>query len=512
MKVNSICIVGGGSSGWLMAMALDKNLPNTKVTLVESPHVPTIGVGESTIPSVTRFIENTLGLDQKEFMRSCDATYKGGIRFKDFLQKGEDVWHPFTTGEEQSRNGMNWLAKKAMLPDLSIEDYWRSNYVSYTMCIKNKFDRQEDKDSSYGHHIDAAKFVEFCQSKFKGTHVLATVNEVQSVEDTITAIVTDMGTIQADMFIDCTGFKALLIGEALKEPFISYSDTLLNDTALTCRIPYENKRDELQSFTDCTALSAGWVWNTPLWSRIGTGYVYSSKFQTKESAESEFREYLTLKFGKDRANNAEFNTVKYRTGIRKRAWVGNCLALPLAAGFVEPLESTGLASIADGIDKFLDILKLGEDSTLLRSMYNKRAEASFKEIHDFVLMHYLNSKRNDSKYWRHIKNNIEIPESVLEYLMTGKPLNSTAVREKGGAWFGGRQLEAVLVGMGTPSMFSVDTIADNNQRYLRNYTGELREQALAGLSFIDREIQLNKMAVSDMLNHEDYLLREVYTN
>ena len=113
MKINSVCIVGGGSSGWLMAMALDKNLPNTKVTLVESPHVPTIG----------------------------DAAYKGGIRFKDFLQKGEDVWQPFTTKEEQNRSGVGWLAKKAMLPDLSIEDYWKSNYVSYHMCTQNKFDR-----------------------------------------------------------------------------------------------------------------------------------------------------------------------------------------------------------------------------------------------------------------------------------------------------------------------------------------------------------------------------------
>ena len=149
-------------------------------------------------------------------------------------------------------------------------------------------------------------------------------------------------------------------------------------------------------------------------------------------------------------------------------------------------------------------------TTLLRSIYNKHSQHSFKEIHDFVLFHYLNSKRDDSEYWRHIKNNVEIPESVLEYVTSGTPLNPMG--RSSGVWFGDRQLECILVGMGTPSMFSVSTLGDGDNRLVYKYTGELKQQALAVLAFLDNEIQVNEHAVSVMLNHEDYLLREVYTN
>jgi len=506
MEVNSICIVGGGSSGWLMASALGKKLPKTEVTLVESPSIPIIGVGESTIPYFTAFLKNVLGFEEKEWMPYCDASFKAGIRFKDFSQKGANVWHPFWTEEEYSREGRDWIAKKKLTPELSIEDYYSSNYIAYHMCKTNKFSRLEPENLAYGHHMDAAKFAEFCRLRFKGTHILATVNSVESTGNTIDAIVTDKGRIQADMFIDCTGFKALLIGETLKEPYISFSDTLLNDTALTCRIPYTDRDQELASFTDCTALSSGWVWNTPLWSKIGTGYVYSSKFQTEESAELEFREYLTNRFGEERANSVTFNTVKYKTGMYERSWVGNCLALPLAGGFIEPLESTGLATIAQSISRFLDIIERGENSTVLRSMYNKDSQESFKEIHDFVLLHYLNSKREDSVYWRHIKNDLEIPESIISFLSTGKPLKGNNANP----WFAPKSAECILLGMGTPSMYSINIIGDSKGNLLSTYTDEAKLYALKGLSYLDDRRATNISKANNIPKIEDYLKKEVY--
>ena len=335
MSVNSICIVGGGSSGWMMAVALNKQLPHIKVTLVESPNVPVIGVGESTIPFTTAFIKDTLGFKEKEWMPFCDATYKAAIKFNNFTSEKSICYHPFWTREEQDLNPYDWAIKQELtnLDKPDTDDYYGTNFIGYHMGENNKFDCLPDEGFSYAHHIDAIKFGQYCKTKFKGTHILANVDHVKVDGSTIVSVTTDKGLIEADMFIDCTGLKCLLIDGALKEPFESINDTLLNDNAITCRMPYVNKSKELEPFTDCTALSSGWVWNAPLWSRMGTGYVFSSRFQSQEDAQKEFKNYLVKRFDKKRVDNAEFNVVQFKTGKYKRGWVGNCLALTLASVF-----------------------------------------------------------------------------------------------------------------------------------------------------------------------------------
>jgi tryptophan halogenase len=501
MKIKTICIVGGGSSGWMMAVALNKQLPKIKVTLVESPITPTVGVGESTIPYVTSFIKNTLGFAEKEWMPACDASYKSAIKFNHFVQKGKSFYHPFWTLEEANYNGYDWAIKKNLtnLDNPDIEDYYSSSYIAYHMCVNNKFNTLVDENFSYAHHVDATKFGEYCKSKFKGKHVIAHVNHVKTKDSTIVSVTTDKGVVKADMFIDCTGFHGLLIDKALHESFESISDTLLNDTAITCRMPYAKKSKELESFTDCTALSSGWVWNTPLWSRIGTGYVFSSQFQTDEESWSEFNTYLRKRFDKKRVEDAEFNFVPFKTGKYKRGWVGNCLALTLASGFIEPLESTGLALACYQINHFIEAIKDGECSSFTKKLYNRELDKSFEEIYNFVLLHYVNTKREDSTYWKHIKNTLEIPNSLSDYV----------ANEKSGEWFPRKSRESILIGINGNAEYSPKHLMYNNKWVMKCNKKE-QENILADLNYfkLRKEWHTEKTYKMDIL--EKYLAKEIY--
>ena len=502
MKVKSICIVGGGSSGWMMAIALNKQLPKIKVTLVESPNVPTVGVGESTIPYVTEFIKNTLKFQEKEWMPSCDASYKAAIKFNNFVHKGETFYHPFWTPEEENYNGFDWVIKKYLtnLDKPNIEDYYSSSYISHHMCVNNKFDRLADESFSYAHHMDATKFGEYCKSKFKGKHILATVKHVKLDGSNIVSVTTDKKQkIEADMFIDCTGFKCLLIEQVLNEPFEWIGDTLLNDTAITCRIPYVDKSKEIEPFTDCTALSSGWAWNIPLWSRVGSGYAYSSKFQSSEDALQEYQNYLIKRFGKKRVSTAEFNVVRFKTGKYKRGWVGNCLALTLASGFIEPLESTGLALACYQINTFIEQIKDGEYSAFNKKLYNHELDKSFEEIHNFVLLHYANTKREDSKYWKHIKNNLEIPQSLAEYV----------ANEKSGEWFPQKSRESILIGIHGNAEYSPRHLMYSSKRVI-NCDKQQQEKILNELNYLEKRKLFYTNKTLNMESLDKYLLNEVY--
>ena len=497
MSVNSICIVGGGSSGWMMAVALNKQLPHIKVTLVESPNVPVIGVGESTIPFTTAFIKRTLGFKEKDWMPFCDATYKAAIKFNNFTSEKSICYHPFWTREEQDLNPYDWAIKQELtnLDKPDTDDYYGTNFIGYHMGENNKFDCLPDEGFSYAHHIDAIKFGQYCKTKFKGTHILANVDHVKVDGSTIVSVTTDKGLIEADMFIDCTGLKCLLIDGALKEPFESINDTLLNDTAITCRMPYVNKSKELEPFTDCTALSSGWVWNAPLWSRMGTGYVFSSRFQSQEDAQKEFKNYLVKRFDKKRVDNAEFNVVQFKTGKYKRGWVGNCLALTLASGFIEPLESTGLAITGYQIEEFIKQIKTSNNSAFVRASYNKKLDEIFKDTHNFVLLHYVNTTRDDSPYWKYIQNNIKITDDFVDY--------STNIRSD---WFGIKSKDCILIGMNYPVKNLMWRDVELNQ-----YTKSQHKEILKELSYLKNRKAYYIEKTEKMSLVTDYLEKNIYS-
>ena len=500
MKINSVCIVGGGSSGWMMAIALNNHLPNVDITLVESPNVPTVGVGESTIPYTSFFIRDILGFKEEEWMPFCNASYKAAIRFCDFSQKGQNIYHPFWNDEESDYNGFEWAIKKHLV-DTPIEDYYSTNFITYHMSENNKFSKLEGEGFKYAHHLDASKFGEYCKSKFKGKHILANVKHVKTNGSNIVSVTTDKEVIKADMFIDCTGFHGLLIDKALHEPFESISDTLLNDTAITCRMPYADKDKELEPFTDCTALGSGWAWNIPLWSRVGSGYVYSSRFQNEDGAKKEYKDYLTKRFDKKRVSDLEFNVIKFKTGKYKRGWVGNCLALTLASGFIEPLESTGLALACFQIENFINTVLNKEYSSFKRTCYNEKVDEVFHEIHNFVLLHYVNSQREDTPYWKYMKNELETTRDFSKYVQN--------IEKQKHAWFPTKSRECIMLGFNISSEYSKHHLTWHDKPIV-GLTEQFKEGILEELKYLEKRKADKQKQASQMDSLNQYLLNEIY--
>ena len=285
-NVKSICIVGGGSSGWMTAAAIAKRLPNVKLTLVESPAIPIIGVGESTIGHINQFLD-LLDLEDEDWMPHCNATYKTSIKFVDFRENPTEQPHtfhyPFGRFDmtEKPRGIMDWFLYRAMNPDLDPGNFAEFYHDSILMSDRNKLTKNEDQqirgfnftyDTAY--HMDAALFGNFLRDKIclpaGMTHIVDTVTSVTQNDDgSVKDIVTENnGSVAADLFVDCTGFRSLLLEQTLGVPFISFGDTLLNDSAIATVIPYIDQDTEMENYTSCTAIEAGWVWNIPLWNRI----------------------------------------------------------------------------------------------------------------------------------------------------------------------------------------------------------------------------------------------------
>ncbi len=331
-----ILIIGGGSAGWMTAATLESQLPQHQISLIESKHIPTVGVGESTLRQISDWMR-LLNIQDKDFLKHVDGSYKLSIKFTDFYKKGKAFHYPFGSpvveGNKAELN--DWWFKKIFNPSTPNSDYAECIHpLQMAYVNQNKFDKDE---VAHAYHFDATKFGLWLRDKYckKVKHI---IDDVVSVEQNENGIVSLNKKYKADLYIDCTGFKSLLLGQSLKEPFESYADILPNDSAWATHIKYKNKKKELVPYTNCTAIDNGWVWNIPLWSKIGTGYVYSSKFVDDDTALKEFKKHLKQK-------DLEFKKIKMKVGIHKRLWVKNVIAIGLSAGFIEPLESNGLFSV-----------------------------------------------------------------------------------------------------------------------------------------------------------------------
>ena len=390
-----ILIVGGGSAGWMTAATLESQLPQHKISLIESKNISTIGVGESTIRQIFEWMR-MLNIKDEDFLKHVDGIYKLSIKFTDFYKKGEAFHYPFGGAPlEENKAGYNdWWFKKIFNPSTPNSDYADCIYpLQMAYVNQNKFDKEQVE---YAYHFDAAKFGIWLRDKYckKVKHI---IDDIVSVEQDENGIVSLNKKYKADLYIDCTGFKSLLLDKSLKEPFESYSDMLPNDSAWATKIRYKNKKKELVPYTNCTAIENGWVWNIPLWSRIGTGYVYSSKFVDDDTALKEFKKHLGQK-------DLEFKKIKMRVGIHKRVWVKNVVAIGLSAGFIEPLESNGLFSVHEFLIRLLRNLRREKISQWDRDNFNYQCKHLFKVFAEFVGLHYALSHRDDTPYWRHCMN------------------------------------------------------------------------------------------------------------
>lgn len=423
MKTNKIVIVGGGSAGWMTATTLLKAFPDKDITVIESADIPIVGVGESTIGGIrtwTRFI----GLDESSFFAATDASLKLSIKFTDFYKKDGGSFHypfgrPIADGD---RNPFyDWQLKKYFYPETPIEDFVQCLFPAAALFENNKFSLNNngefdnfDAGNDVAYHFDALKFGKWLRDEIclpNGLqHIVSTVIDIKTNNNGIESLTLESGeVITADLFVDCTGWKSLLLGETLNEPFHSLSEMLPNNRAWATRVEYKDKERELEGFTNCTAIENGWCWNIPLWSRLGTGYVYSDKFVSPEDAKEEFKRYLmsdkmVIPRTQEEVNELEFKDIKMRVGIHEKTFVKNVVAIGLSAGFIEPLESNGLFSVHEFLFKLVDILQRGGVSQFDRDMYNVSVKDLFDNFSKFVALHYALSHRDDTPYWKAIND------------------------------------------------------------------------------------------------------------
>ncbi len=422
--IKHIAIVGGGSAGWMCASYLQKVLNNVELTLIESSDIPFIGVGESTVPPIVDFM-NLLDLKEEEWMPECNAVFKSSICFKGFYDKNDpEFWYPFEPmGAFQERPiSRFWLHNHwhnpAYKDRFSFYDYC---YLTPEICRQKKT-VHGIPNATYAYHFDAGLLGEFLKKRCKKNginHIVDTITEVNLSEDgAISSVSRTKGPdLEADLFVDCSGFSSRLLGKSLKEPYEDYNEYLFNDRAVAMRIPYKNKDDEMLSYTMCDAQSAGWIWTIPLYSRIGTGYVYCSNHKTEDQAELEFRQY----WGEDRVKDVEVNHIKIRVGKHKRSWVKNCVAIGLSSGFIEPLESTGLFIAQGAIQLLGDTLRDGNDYNAGdQKVYNDSISRLMEIIRDFLVCHYGLTNREDTPYWKDVKYNTKFSDTLSTKLQLAR--------------------------------------------------------------------------------------------
>jgi hypothetical protein len=450
---SSILVVGGGSSGWMTAAYLSRALPETLITVVESSAIPTIGVGESTNRTM-HYFQQAIGLDEKLFMRASNAAYKIAIRFVNFNRPGGIFYHPFGVPDT---------------PDAGLfEPNAATRFKSYHLA---ELDNLFSKECAYSFQIDAGLYGQYlkevCTQRFG---VRSVVDRVQGIElddrGAIGRVHTEKsGPLVADLYLDCSGFRSILLGRALGEPFESYSQFLLNDKAVAARIPYMDKERELVTYTNCTALSAGWVWTIPLWNRIGTGYVYCGAFLSSSQAEEEFRQFL----GVERAKHVEFSRLDIRTGRHRRAWVENCVGIGISYGFLEPLESTGLSLTQLSIHDLATALRSGEPRQAQADLFNTRQAAVFDATRDFVMAHYVLTSRDDTPYWRQIRNENPIPDTLRNIFEDVQNGSYETIRKQPYKFYETMNWNTILSGMGyfgeerasTPPLLNFSTLASH---------------------------------------------------
>jgi flavin-dependent dehydrogenase len=419
MKTTRICIVGGGTAGWMAANLFaarwsDKPI---EILLLESPDVGIVGVGEGSTPTLKRFFQ-LLGIAESEWMSRCNATYKVNIKFTGWSpQSGIDQYsHPFISQ-------IDTFSQRAFFVNCRTRRLGLATHTNPADFLINGVLAQQNKGPltpenfpfrmEYGYHFDSYLLGEFLAQHAKKLGVIHQQALICGVEkhangDIKHLVSKDAGNIAADWFVDCSGFSSLLMQQALGVKFKSYKDNLFNDAAvvmptdISTNIPVE---------TTATAIANGWCWKIPLTNRYGNGYVYSSDFIDSNQAEKEFRQHLNMSDSEQPCRH-----LKMKVGCLENHWQNNCIGLGLAQGFIEPLEATALHLVQICAEMFMDDFSDGHFSQQRQSQYNQKVTERFERVRDYIVAHYKLNTRNDSDYWRANRANTHISDSLSQLL------------------------------------------------------------------------------------------------
>jgi tryptophan 7-halogenase len=413
-RVRSVAIVGGGTAGWMAAAILARRLGPRfgSIRVIESPEIGIIGVGEATIPPI-RLFNNALGIDEDEFLRRTRGTIKLGIEFKDWSRQGHTYFHPFGahgTHLQQVTIHQDWLVVRDSGTAGSFEDYSVNTVAAGLGRIPPCRGGGDSLAAvcAYAFHFDAALYAEYLRGYAMARGVSRVERKVVRVElrgedGFIRALHLDDGQqIEADLFIDCSGFRGLLIEQALHTGYEDWTQWLPCDRAVA--VPCESA-GPLTPFTRSTARAAGWQWRIPLQHRIGNGYVYCSRYISDDEAAA------TLLANLDGKPLAEPRFLRFTTGRRKRFWNKNCIALGLASGFLEPLESTSIHLIQSGITQLAAIFPDRGFDPCDAEEYNRLQIEEFDRVRDFIILHYKATTRSDSELWRSCRE-MSIPDAL----------------------------------------------------------------------------------------------------
>jgi tryptophan halogenase len=413
-QVNKLVIVGGGTAGWITAAAFARLLGGRlAIELVESEAIGTVGVGEATIPQIIR-LNAILGLDENAFLSATAGTFKLGIEFVDWGRKGSRYLHTFgDTGMNLGNVAFHhyWRRSAGAAPDAKGLWDWSLHQMAADQARFGKLDRVGNTTMTglaYAYHFDASRYALFLRDYAEGRGVTRTEGIVESVQrdgesGDIRSITLKGGkAVAGDFFIDCTGFRALLLGETLGVGYQDWSKWLPCDRALA--VPSE-RLPTLVPYTRATAKDAGWQWRIPLQHRTGNGHVYSSGFTTDDAAAD------TLLAGLDTRALADPRPIRFTTGRREAFWAHNCAAIGLSSGFLEPLESTSIHLIQSHVSRLIQLFPGHGNPVAERAEYNRRCAAEFAQIRDFLILHYHQTTREDTEFWRYCKH-MEVPESL----------------------------------------------------------------------------------------------------
>ncbi|MFC3122827.1 tryptophan halogenase family protein [Agaribacter flavus] len=471
MKINTtkVVIAGGGTAGWMTAVAMCKLIKNIDVTLVESEEIGTIGVGEATIPTL-QFFHEILDINEADFLRETQGTFKLGIKFENWKQIEHSYIHAFgKTGKDCWACDFQHFWVKAQ--KLGLTNEFGDFCVEQVAASLGKFARVKNNGINYAYHIDASKYTLYLRKICEQRGLKRIEGKIQSVElnkdnGKVRALKLSSGKeLPGDLFIDCTGQRGLLIGQALKTEYKDWSNWLPNDRAIALQ---STSVEPPKPYTRSIAHSCGWQWRIPLQNRVGNGIVYSSKYMSDNDAEKLLFKHI------DGQPLTSPKLIEFKTGSRRLHWNKNCVAIGLSSAFLEPLESTSIHLIQRSI---IRLLKLFPSNGILQSHvdeFNQQTAVDIEAIRDFIIMHYVVTERDDSAYWRYFKG-IKLPKNLHHRLRLFE--ESGHICLKNGELFEDSWMQ-VLIGQGLIPKYYHPIVDNMSDAELKQFINMMKDREL----------------------------------